>query len=277
MSKKTAISNVSRAIQKTMACYKRNTSLIENKAKQDFSIKIANTLEEREAVFRLAYQVYLEKGYVSENPNQWLIQPYDTNQETTILIVQDKNKNIAGTLTLVFSESCTLPAETLYHLELNELKNREEKIAEISRLVIHPAYRNSKEVLLLLFNYLAIYTTYVKKYHHVAIQVNPRHCEYYKTILCFEKIGNEKPCPQVGNAPAILLNLPVKKYQSEISRCQSKLNCEKKERSLFQYFLKREQEGLVANYLSKQTKPLTADEKIYFGLSESGICNSVCV
>lgn len=275
MNKNPSTTNVSRAIQKTMLCYKNEVSLIEKKTKQEFSIKIANTLEEREAAFKLAYQVYLAKGYIKENPNQWLIQPYDINQETIILIVQDKLKNIVGTLTLVFSDTCKLPAEYLYKTELSDLKNKGEKIAEISRLVIDPAFRNSKEVLVLLFNYLAIYSHHVKKYNQVAIQVNPRHCDYYKTLLCFEKIGNQKPCPQVRNAPAVLLSLSAIKYQKELVRCHTSLINEKKERSLFQYFLKQEQESLVANYLAKQVKSMSADEKIYFGFTESGISKVV--
>ena len=147
MVKNNSTSEVSQAIKKTMFSYKQEVSLIEKIKPKALTIKIANTTEEREAVFHLAYQVYLEKGYIKENHHQWLVHPYDSNQETVILIVQDTQKNVVGTLSLVFDNSCKLPVDKLYKSELGLLRNSGKKIAEISRLVISPDFRNSKEIL----------------------------------------------------------------------------------------------------------------------------------
>jgi len=277
MKTRDSISSVSVAIRNTMISLKSDQALVENQKKLEFSIKIANTLEEREAVYRLAYQVYRAKGYIKENGNEWLLQPIDASPETVVFIVQDQFKNIAGSITLVFDGSSKLPADKIYKDELNSLRKNGKKTTEISRLVISPDYRNSKEILVLLFNYLAIYSYRVKHYDNLVIEVNPRHKEYYKSILCFEEIGAEKPCPQVQNAPAVLLTLPLLKYQAEIQRCHQSSANEKKERTLYPYFLKSSQENLVANYLEKQAKPMTADEKIYFGFAESGFSKAVCV
>lgn len=270
------ISGVSLAIRKTMFSLKNSTPLIEKEKSEEFTIKVANTLEEREAVFRLAYQIYLEKGFSAPNANEWLVNYYDAHKETVILMVSDKQKNIAGSLTIVFSTNSKLPVEKIYKEEIKSLMNSGNRIAEISRLVISPEYRNSKEILVLLFNYLMIYIHKTKNYDGLAIQVNPRHKNYYKTLLSFDEIGEEKPCPQVQNAPAVLLYLSVKKYTSELIRSRN-IKSDRKERSLFQYFIKAEQENLVAHYLEKQALPMTAEEKIYFGFSESGISRAVCV
>lgn len=277
MLRKQSASGVSLAIRKTMFSYNSQTSLLEKTKPQEFTIKIANNLEEREAVFRLAYQIYLEKGYIKNNGNEWMIQPYDSNPETVILIVQDKQKQIVGSLTLVFSATTKLPVEKIYSEEIAQLKCNSEKIVEISRLVIDPNYRNSKEILNLLFNYLVIYSLHVKNYSSLVIQVNPRHASYYKTLLKFDEIGEEKACPSVQNAPAILLYLPIARYQTELKRCNSTMPQEKKDRSLYQYFLKPEQEPLVANYLANQAKPMSGEERLYFGFAESGISRAVCV
>lgn len=270
-------SGVSLAIRKTMFSLKNSTPLIEKENSEELTIKIANTLEEREATFRLAYQVYLDKGYLNQNGNEWLVQNYDAHRDTVVLIVKDKQKNIAGSLTIVFSASSKLPAEKIYREEIKYLTDSGKKIAEISRFVISPDYRNSKEILVLLFNYLFIYIQSVKKYDGLAIQVNPRHMNYYKALLSFDEIGGEKPCPQVQNAPAVLLYLSIIKYQAELKRCGNPQNTDKKERTLFQYFIKPEQESLVSHYLEKQARPMSAEEKLYFGFSESGISRAVCV
>lgn len=277
MLRKQSTSGVSLAIRKTMFSYNSQAPLLEKAKPQEFTIKIANTLEEREAAFRLAYQIYLEKGYIKNNGNEWMIQPYDNNPETVILIVLDSQKQVAGSLTLVFSETTKLPAEKIYLEEIAALKRKSEKMVEISRLVINPSYRNSKEVMNLLFNYLMIYSQYVKNYTSLVIQVNPRHVCYYKTLLKFDEIGAQKACPSVQNAPAVLLHLPLARCHSEITRCNSSAPGEKKDRSLYPYFLKHEQEQLVAHYLGNQAKPMSGEERLYFGFTESGISRAVCV
>lgn len=277
MEKRQTSSGVSLAIAKTMTSYENRQPLIEKESKSEFTIKIANTQEEREAVFHMGYQIYLEKGYVQKNTNEWMIQNYDFDSETVILIVQDQNKKIAGSVTIVFDGYSNLPATSIYGEEIQTLRKSGSRMAEVSRLVISPDYRNSKEILVLLFNYLAIYIHHVQKYNSFVVQVNPRHKNYYKTLLNFEEIGQEKPCPHVQSAPAVLLYLATSKYQSEVIRCTDMKEQKTKERSLYPHFLTTEQENLVAYYLEKQKKVMSIVEKIYFGFSESGISRAVCV
>lgn len=275
--KKRSNTGLSFAIRDTISSLSMGANLVEKKSPPEFKIKIANNLEEREGVFRLAYQVYLSKGYIKENANQMLIQYYDANPDTVILIVQDQNSKIVGSLTLVFNGSSRLPAEKIYGNEINDLRQKGEKLVEISRLVIDDQYRNSKEVLLMLMNYLAIFSYHAKNYSSLIIQVNPRHKTYYKALLNFDEIGIEKACPSVQNAPAVLLHLPLSRYQSEVIRCTNPANLNKRERSLYPHFLKPEQEKLVSHYLQNQVRPLTLEEKLYFGFTESGVGRAVCI
>ena len=270
-------SGVSIAIRKTMSSLENGDPLVEKVKPSGFTIKVANTLEEREAVFHLAYQVYLDKSYVKKNESKRLINTYDADADTTILIVKDTNNKVVGSLTLVFDGQSRLPAEKIYSQELNALKSKNEKMVEISRLVIDPNFRNSKEILVLLFNYLYIYSYYVKSYSCLVIEVNPRHIAYYNSLLNFKPIGSEKPCPNVESAPAILMYLSLKHSQDEVLRLTKNTESEKNNRSLYQYFVSPEQENLVAYFLVKQATPITEEEKVYFGFSESGVNYEVCV
>lgn len=270
-------SGLSIAIKNTLYSFAKEEDLIEKVVPSEFSIKVANTLEEREAVFQLAYRIYLEKGFVKQNAGGKLINSYDADSETLILLVKDRKSNIVGSVTLVFDGSSRLPAEKIFKDELKSLKNNNGKIAEISRLVIDPKYRNSKEILLLLFNYLFIYANKVMKYNYLAIEVNPKHATYYTTLLQFRQIGSERPCPNVEKAPAVLLYIPLEIGVKEVLRESNSLEPVKKNRSLYQYFIKPEQEQLVAFYLRKQFRPISIEEKIYFGFSISGLNSEVCV
>ena len=266
MKRQRSASGVSIGLRKSMVSVQKKQEVLNKSNSSEFTVKVANTLEERETVFQLGYQVYLKKGFTGENTNEWLIRSYDACEETVILIVQDKNKNLAGSVTLVFDGSCNLPAEKLYHSEIRSLKNNGEKLVEISRLVISPEYRNSNEILFLLFNYLAIYCHHIKKYTYLTVQVNPRHKNYYKALLKFDEMGIEKVSPYLKYAPAVLLTLPISRYQAEVKKYASNKNDNIKERSLYSYSIKPSQELLVAEYLEKQVKPISFAEKMYFGL-----------
>jgi hypothetical protein len=275
--KRKHISGLSLAINKTMDSYLKEELLIEKSIFMGFTLKVANTLEEREAAFRLSYEVYLDKGFIKENPNKMLVQDYDANENTVVLLVQDQFKKIAGSVTIVFDGDSVLPAEKIYHEELKALRNKGQKMAELSRLVISPEYRNSKEILILLFNYATIYIRLVKQFNCLSIQVNPRHKIFYKSLLNFDEVGGLKLCPQVLNAPAVLLFITENQYQKELNHLKNLSLNIKKDRTLYQFFLKVEQESLVAYYLKKQFKPISAEEKIYFGFSGSNIGQAVAV
>lgn len=274
---KNSTSGVSIAIKNTITSLQSNKPLINTVKPSEFSVKVANTLEEREEVFHLAYNVYLAKGFVKKNANELLINPYDADPDTLILMVKDSNNKIIASVSLVFDGLSKLPAEKIYSDELKVLKRKNEKIAEISRLVIDPNYRNSKEILVLLFNYLYIYTDYIKQYTCLAIEVNPKHIAYYKALLNFKEIGSEKLCPIVQSAPAILLYLSLSEGKKEVSRILNLPDKDQKSRSLFKYFIAPEQEKLVAYYLEKQAKPMSMEEKLYFGFSCTDLNLEVCV
>lgn len=255
----------------------KEQNLEKNNKQGNFIVKIANTLEEREAVFRLGYQEYLKKGFINENPNEWLIRNYDVAPETATLIVKDKQNHLVGSVTLVFDFDASLPAEKIFKSEINVLRQNNEKIVELSRLVIDPQYRNSKEVLVLLFNYIYIYSYLVKKYTSLIIEVNPRHTVFYKELLHFNKIGLEKACPSVQNAPAALMYLSLQKSRMDLIKLQNNRLKLQSNRSLYQYFISINQENLVVNYLKNQVKPMSQDEKVYFGYSDSSLDRALCV
>jgi hypothetical protein len=129
----------------------------------------------------------------------------------------------------------------------------------------------------LLFNYLYIYSYFVKGYSCLAIEVNPRHTAYYQSLLHFRTIGSEKPCPTVQSAPAILMYVPLKHGQEEVLRISKNTVPAKHDRSLYNFFIKPEQQPLVAYYLEKQATPITQEEKLYFGFSETTFGRAVCV
>lgn len=270
-------SGVSAGIKNTFI-YLETSNYLEVAKPSPFTIKIANTLEEREAVFRLGYQIYLEKGYIDENPQKWLVRDFDANPETVILIVKDKEEKVVGSLTLVFDGSLRLPVEKTYGEEIECLRNQKEKIVEVTRLIIDPEFRNSKEILVLLINYLYVYSYHIKKYSCFAVEVNPRHVAYYQGLMHFKKIGDLKECADVKNAPAVLLYLPLQYMHEEVLKLSTDNEAfSSTKRSLYKSFAKANQESMIASYLQKQVRPISEEEMSYFGFAESGTMKAVLI
>ena len=220
----------------------------------EFSAEIVTKEEDRKAVFRLAYQIYKEKGYAETNKEEMLILPYDDIFDTTIIAVKNKKGQVIGSFTLVFDESTTLPSAAIFGEEIQALKDRQEKIVECSRLVIDPQFRNSKEVVQVMFNYLAVYIYHVRKVTSLIIEVNPRHQKFYETILSFTPLGAEKSCPLVQNAPAVLMHLEMSTYRQQLEHYMDlrASHIPYKSRSLYSVFMDTADELILAEKLKEQ-------------------------
>ncbi len=247
--KKCSPSAVSQAIAQTYA--DKNLKPINN---DEFFAEIATNEEDRKDVFRLAYQVYKEKGYTETNRNEMLIFPYDEAFDTTIIVAKNNDGKVVGSLTLVFDETTTLPSSAIFDEEIQALKDRQEKIVECSRLVIDPQFRNSKEILQLIFNYLLVYVYYIRKSTSLIIEVNPRHKKFYDSMLSFTPLSSEKSCPLVQNAPAVLMHLPMKTYRKQLEHYMALKANETpyKSRSLYSVFMNTKEELILAEELKEQ-------------------------
>lgn len=183
-------------------------SEIKAKASIELKFVVANNLFHRLNAFRLGYNEYLKKGYIHENQIGLLMNDLDLEEET-LTIVAYLGMYEAGTVTI--NTQKVLPFQSLFSSDLVNSPNF--KLAELTRLAINENYRNQKEILLGMFNYVFTYTKFIKNCTHLAIEVNPRHVKFYDGILGFTPIAENTSCPRVCGAPAVLLigdlNLPM--------------------------------------------------------------------
>lgn len=103
-------------------------------------IKIARTLEEREAVYHLRYRVFAEEmGYVrpEEFPDKMLFDEFDEMEKTKIFMAV-KDGEPVGTIRIIKDVPQGLPMDG--YTDFTELRRRY-RIAECSRLLTAPEYR----------------------------------------------------------------------------------------------------------------------------------------
>lgn len=203
-------------------CIKRS-ALLQNKL-DDIdrpSIKIADTRDELEQAFSLVYREYLRSDYIKKpNGARICLTIYHILPETAVFIF--KSDRVISTLTQIYdSEVFGLPMDALYQEELNALRDANRKLVEISALASARETRG-QNIFMYLFRDMYLYAMY-KNVNDMCIMVNPKHVEFYKTILLFEELGPEKYYPDVG-APAVALRLNLDNIRGKLRETYSSLD-----------------------------------------------------
>ena len=219
---------------------KKSFTLLE---RNGYKICLANSDIQRTKANELIRHMYAARGYCTESATTLFYNPNQITLEVTI------KQHIAGTLTVSHDSEFGLLADTLYKKELDtiRLKNNR-KICELTKLAIDPQY-SSRELIASLFNMAYINARIICKATDFVIEVNPRHAEYYKRLLGFSQIGGLRICPRV-KAPAILLHLELDYVDTQVACLAGTRN--RKQRSLYSYFLTKYEEGKLANKIQRQ-------------------------
>ncbi len=233
-----------------------------------FDIHIATSLGLREKAFRLAYDTYEAKGFLSSaRQDRMLVSENDLLPDTTVFVITEKLSNeVIATLTLNFQAHAELPSYELFPDEISTLQKQKKTMGEITRLAIKEGHRYSNLLLARLFNAAHLYTLKVKKVENILISVNPTHVGFYQKLLGFEMLGDEKPCGRVNGAPARLLLLDLNTTEFNINRFyENKLNTTSQYKFYKNAVPKSESHALVQKF-KKERVSMGFLEKIYFGL-----------
>lgn len=195
--------------------------------KQEYEIRIADTVELKKKAYQLIYQIYLEKGFIEPHPSKMWFSDFDEVQ-TTITLVVLKGTIVVGAVTLHYNSDSSMPASSLYPVEIRQLAKEDFSLVEVVSLGVDPAARGSTEILTKLFNISYIISTYIRKVDAYIVTVNPRHSFFYCRKLLFKEIGGLKKCPKVSGAPANLLKLKIAdaklaviNFRLGLSKCKS--------------------------------------------------------
>jgi hypothetical protein len=169
--------------------------------------KIAETLEERAAAFELVYEAYICSRLGESNPWGMRITPYHLLPSTQIFIAVHQ-----GEVVLTFSLLCDgelgLPIEMVYGEEIDCLRNQGLRFGEVSCLADRRQQINGD-----FFPCFINLSRMVVQYSHrqgldgLLVAAHPKHGRFYRRLMGFDIIGEEKSYPAVRNRPAVALCL----------------------------------------------------------------------
>ena len=166
-------------------------------AQDMFKIRLANSEGRRESADLLIKKMYAWRGYDTSTARN--------NTPNRITLMADLKGQIIGTLTIGFDSCSGLLVDQLYQDEIDRLRQARRLVCEFTQLAVDQD-SHSQRVLAALFHLAYIYAHKIHGATDLVIEVNPRHAVFYKRMLGFSQLGEERLCPRV-NAPAVLLRL----------------------------------------------------------------------
>jgi hypothetical protein len=174
-----------------------------------YRVRVANNLEYREKAYQFVNKIYSEKGWSQSDQNGLWLTIHHALSDTIVLIAEDNDNNICGTLSLIFDSPIGIPADASYQLELNSLRNQGKKLCEIVSFGTDPSFKYSVRILAGLFFCAYLIAWRVKNSTDFVIAIRPYHSDFYTQSLHFRKIGQEKKCERANGISTVLLQLPL--------------------------------------------------------------------
>ena len=152
--------------------------------------KKAETPEEIEEAFKLAYEAYSDRGLVTDSEVKMRITKYHALPTTSLLIAKLNNEVIA-TISIICDSGLGLPVEKLFNIDF--LRKKSVRIAEISTLAIRRGHRTQRgKLLLALCKFMNEYCLDILGVDIIVATVHPEVKDFYRCVLLFDDIENGK-------------------------------------------------------------------------------------
>lgn len=126
-------------------------------------------------------------------------------QPEQVTLAASCGHHVFGTLTLGVDTGGGLLADSLYRSQIDQLRNGEKRLCEVTRLALDPAL-GCPEVMATIFNVAFVLAREVHGRTDLLAEVHPRHAAFYHRTMGYRIVGPERVCPRVG-APAVLMHL----------------------------------------------------------------------
>jgi N-acyl-L-homoserine lactone synthetase len=178
---------------------------------KDITVRKAAAAGELEAIYRLRYKAYLEKGYISENPSKVMSDEWDELAETTHFVALQKGK-IVGAVRLVPDSVTGLPMERVFPEEISLMRTRGRIIAEASTLVVDDNCSSYESKLWIKLCKAVWQEAEALTIDDLCIAVTESHLDFYRRLL-FETISSPKQYKSLNGILAYPLHVEIRQVR----------------------------------------------------------------
>ena len=227
-------------------------------------LKIAQTKEELTACFRLLHDAYVGSGFMRPDPSGMRVTIYHALPTTTTLCAKFDGE-VVGTLSLIRESVFGFPMQSIF--DLQEIREKKGRIAEVSALAVHRKFRNTGGTILFpLMKFMYEYCTTFFDTRHLVIAVNPNRIEMYESLLLFKRL-TENPVDHydfANGAPAVGASIDLHLAPKNLKHAyRNKLG----RKNLYQYFLHAKLPNITMpsrRYFTTNDPVITPDLLDYF-------------
>lgn len=172
---------------------------------------VATCQDDINSALRLVYDIYVKEGFIFPDDKCMYITLHHSLPTSKILIAKDKDK-VLCTMSLICDGNIGLPADDIYHKELDALRLTGARVTEVSCFVSRESCP-LKHVI----GVMGATAQCAGKCNisHLIIAVHPHHVLFYKKFLAFQQYGPEKLYKKVNNNPAILMVMNLGTLQED--------------------------------------------------------------
>ncbi len=172
---------------------------------EPFNIRPARTEADLDAVHRLVYRAYRERGYCGRRRDGRL--RYHAHYDRipgTIVLMAIKDGRLVGTHSLTADGDWGLPFDEDFTKECGSIRLERRRLGAFWRLATVPEFRGSRQLLFELFR-STLPAVLKLKLQTCLCALNPRHERVYRKLLHLRTVGLRKCASGLMNAPAILM------------------------------------------------------------------------
>src|SRR4030042_1702132 len=137
--------------------------------------RIASVRPELTGAFELVYRCYLDKGYIQPHPGRIVYQATFGLSSSRTIIAMSRDREVAGTLTVVGDNPLGLKLESTYPGEVQSLRRRGRRVAEITCLAMRSAGEFRAMAVFFAMTRLMVHYAYWRRYDDLLLAIHPRH------------------------------------------------------------------------------------------------------
>ena len=215
-----------------------------NASSRTLALRLAETIEDRDAAGQLLNRRYAWRGYGSEHqiPND--------ESHTTFIGLSDEQ--IVGTITLGVDSPQGLAVDAVFKDEIDRFRAAPgAQICELIKFAFETELPDQQN-LAMLFHTVFLYGSQNHSCTDLFIEVNPRHRRFYQSMLGFTPVGDMRNNPSV-DAPSQLMWLNVSDVAEKIASCRSGAGATRT-RSLYSLFLSQTGESIIKMRLQERKR-----------------------
>lgn len=173
-------------------------------------IRLAESQDDYEQLFRLLYDSYLEEGFTEQNATGLRVTPYHLLPSTSTFVATYKSR-VIGTMAVIRDNPFGLPMDKVF--DLGSFRSRGERLGEISAFAIAREFRGKGGALMFeMIRMMWLHSLIHHRLDQFVIAVNPEREDIYRSLYLFQPIPGVWRVGKyafASQAPAIGLSAPV--------------------------------------------------------------------